>query len=62
MQEKFCPNDCVGIFRQEDKFCYQCGAKLAIWSETCIHCKQKLSIHDHFCTNCGKPVENSGEE
>jgi predicted amidophosphoribosyltransferase len=59
--EKFCPNDCVGIFKPEDKFCYTCGAKLENWNETC-KCGQKLSIHDHFCPACGKPVDNSGED
>jgi len=50
-QELHCPN-CGAVVRPEDKFCWNCGAKL-VWTYRCPNCGAEVSTEDKFCRNCG---------
>ena len=50
-KELHCPN-CGAVVRAEDKFCWNCGAKL-VYTYKCPNCGAEVSSEDKFCRNCG---------
>ncbi len=50
-EELHCP-ECGAVVRDEDKFCWNCGAKLVFIYE-CPNCGAEVSSEDKFCRNCG---------
>ncbi len=50
-EELHCPN-CGAVVRPEDKFCWNCGAKL-VYHYKCPNCGAEVSSEDKFCRNCG---------
>ncbi len=46
-----CP-ECNAVVREEDKFCWNCGAKLVFIFE-CPNCGAEVSSEDRFCRQCG---------
>ena len=49
--EVHCPK-CGALVRTDDKFCWNCGAKL-IFIYQCPNCGADVSSEDRFCRNCG---------
>ncbi len=49
--ELHCPQ-CGAVVRPEDKFCWNCGAKL-VYHYKCPNCGAEVSSEDKFCRNCG---------
>ncbi len=50
-EELRCQN-CGAVVRPEDKFCWNCGAKLE-FKYKCPNCGAEVSSEDKFCRNCG---------
>lgn len=50
-EELHCPK-CGAIVRAEDKYCWNCGAKL-IFIYTCPNCGAEVSSEDKYCRYCG---------
>ncbi len=50
-EELHCPQ-CGAVVRPEDKFCWNCGAKL-VYHYKCPNCGAEVSSEDKFCRNCG---------
>jgi predicted RNA-binding Zn-ribbon protein involved in translation (DUF1610 family) len=50
-EELHCP-ECGAIVRPEDKYCWNCGAKL-VFIYTCPNCGGEVSSEDKFCRHCG---------
>ena len=50
-EELYCPK-CGAIVRPEDKYCWNCGAKL-IFIYTCPNCGAEVSSEDKYCRHCG---------
>ncbi len=50
-EELRCPR-CGAIVRPEDKYCWNCGAKL-IFIYTCPNCGAEVSSEDKYCRHCG---------
>ncbi len=50
-EELHCPN-CGAVVRPEDKYCWNCGAKL-VFIYKCPNCGAEVSSEDKYCRNCG---------
>ncbi len=50
-EELHCPK-CGAIVRPEDKYCWNCGAKL-IFIYACPNCGAEVSSEDKYCRHCG---------
>lgn len=50
-EELHCPN-CGAIVQPEDRYCWNCGAKL-VFIYTCPNCGAEVSSEDKFCRQCG---------
>ncbi len=50
-EELRCPK-CGAIVRPEDKYCWNCGAKL-VFIYTCPNCGGEVSSEDNYCRHCG---------
>jgi predicted RNA-binding Zn-ribbon protein involved in translation (DUF1610 family) len=50
-EELHCPN-CGAVVRPEDKYCWNCGAKL-VWTYRCPNCGAEVTTEDKYCRNCG---------
>ena len=50
-EELHCPN-CGAVVRLEDKYCWNCGAKL-VFIYKCPNCGAEVSSEDKYCRNCG---------
>lgn len=56
IERKKIPPKCEKCGRGGDidqKFCPQCGGKMAIPMTNCMGCKKPINDSDKFCTNCG---------
>ena len=51
-----CPT-CGGIVKKEDKFCFNCGAKLN-FQMNCPSCGKPIKASDKFCGNCGSKIQS----
>jgi len=38
---------------EDQKFCPQCGGKMAVPLTNCLNCKKPINEEDKFCTECG---------
>jgi len=50
-EELHCPQ-CGAIVRADDKYCWNCGAKL-VFIYACPNCGAEVSSEDRFCRHCG---------
>ena len=50
-EELHCPN-CGAVVRREDKYCWNCGAKL-VWTYKCPNCGAEVTTEDNYCRHCG---------
>ena len=50
-EELRCPK-CGAIVRPEDKYCWNCGAKL-VFVYTCPNCGAEVTSEDKYCRHCG---------
>jgi len=50
-EELHCPN-CGAVVRPEDKYCWNCGAKL-VFIYKCPNCGAEVSSEDKYCRHCG---------
>ncbi len=50
-EELRCPR-CGAIVRPEDRYCWNCGAKL-VFIYTCPNCGAEVSSEDKYCRQCG---------
>ncbi len=46
-----CP-ECGSVINENDKFCWNCGAKI-VFQYLCPVCKKEVKPDDKFCRNCG---------
>ena len=59
IDRKKIPPKCVKCGRggdEDQKFCPQCGGKMAVPLTNCPGCKKLLDDAEKFCTNCGHNI------